>query len=256
VFDNNTFEPNIIVGDDLIVQPPASGNVRNIDQSATELSIQSAVNNADVGDTIAVGSGTFDETVDIGVDNLTLSGVLGDASSEVNEINIGQNGNSTATTGVTIRGFTIAPDSGIGIETTIEQDSDVTIEDNRIVGPAGSPAAAFFQNPAGIEIRDNQFVGPDPSPDSPTLDNTVGDLLVVGSGANDDGDNYSIVDNSFEGIVNRDQQPSGGNAIEVRTDGAVTIEGNDLTNVTSQNGDLLFTASKSNSVTTNNNTGL
>jgi hypothetical protein len=254
VFDNNTFEPNIIVGDDLIVQPPASGNVRNIDQSATESDIQSAVNSADVGDTIAVDSGTFDETVDIGVDNLTLSGVLGDASSEVNEINIGQNGNSTATTGVTIRGFTIAPDSGIGIETTIEQDSDVTIEDNRIVGPAGSPAAAFFQNPAGIEIRDNQFVGPDP--DNPTFDNTVGDLLVVGSGANDDGDNYSIVDNSFEGIVNRDQQPSGGNAIEVRTDGVVTIEDNDLTNVTSENGDPLFTASKSTNVTTNNNTGL
>jgi surface glycoprotein (TIGR04207 family) len=235
----------------IVTNKPAAVSLDGPIQVEAGDSLQTAVNVAAEGARVDVGSGNYNESVEIDVDGLTLEGAGADSSTITGEVNIGQGANSVSTTGVTIRGFTIDPDSGVAVETTIEQDSDVTIEDNRIEGAAGDAAAAFFQNPDEIEIRNNEFVGP--SPESPEFSNTIGDLLVVGSGKDDDGDNYVIADNTFEGIVNRDQQPSGGNAIEIRTDGAVTVENNDFGGVNSNNGALIWIASKTTDATINRN---
>jgi len=254
----NTFDPDgEVVGDQIRVEGTAPADaVVNLDSGQTFTggsAVQDAVDAASQGNTIRVGPGTFDESVNIPTNDITLEGAGVDSSTISGQVNIGQGTNSVSTTGVTVRGFTLAPDSGFAIETTIEQDSNVTIEDNRIEGAAGAAAAAFFQNPDGIEIRNNEFVGPNPG--SPTFSNTVGDLLVVGSGADDDGDDYVIADNTFEGIVNRDQQPSGGNAIEIRTDGAVIINNNEFTAASSENGALIFVSGKSTNLIINNNEG-
>jgi len=251
IADENTFDQGVVATDTSIVPDAGQDEVLNANTSERFDTISDAEDAAGTDETLRVGAGSYPESVDISTDGLTLEGAGADSSTITGEVNIGQGANSVSTTGVTIRGFTIDPDSGVAVETTIEQDSDVTIEDNRIEGAAGDAAAAFFQNPDEIEIRNNEFVGP--SPESPEFSNTIGDLLVVGSGKDDDGDNYVIADNTFEGIVNRDQQPSGGNAIEIRTDGAVTVENNDFGGVNSNNGALIWIDSKTTDATINRN---
>ena len=211
--------------------------------------IQEAVDKSAEGATVEADSATYEETVDIHVDNLTLEG-QGIGDSVINgSINIGQDESSVSVNETEISGFTVnSRDGDFAVETTTEHTENITIEDNRIVGEAGSAAAAYFQDPINIDIKNNKFAGPEGS----GVSETVGDLLVVGAGSSDDGKNYSISGNSFESTIERDQS-SGGNAIEIRTDGTVEVEDNDFTDVNSSNGALIWASSKSTDVSIHQN---
>ena len=170
VFNDNDFsQVDVAVGNTAITRPPNSGEVLNVDQVASFNSIQTAVDSASAGNTIAVGSGTFNE-VTINTDGLTLegpnAGLAGDSDQRGDE--------ATITSGVFVDGnpSDVVID-GLAIERTIGEAEGVvqigstsnpgannlTIRNNVITatsnGPQNLGTILIEQIDGEIQIEDN-----------------------------------------------------------------------------------------------------
>jgi PGF-CTERM protein/PGF-pre-PGF domain-containing protein len=178
VVARNDFDSvDVIVGSTAITRPPTDNEVLNVDRQSSVGTIQNAVDSASAGNTIAVGSGTFDESVTIDTRNLTLIGpnvgLAGNSSDRIPEATITQGVRITAD-GVVLDGFDVTNDDVTGILLGPDAaPSDVTIT-NTVVrdvdgGTAGDKGVGnginlqfteeFEQTSSGVEITDNLITG-------------------------------------------------------------------------------------------------
>jgi len=177
VAENDFDRVDVIVGSTAITRPPNENEVLNVDQQSSFDTIQNAVDSASAGNTIAVGSGTFDESVTVDTRNLTLIGpnvgLAGDSSDRIPEATITQGVRITAD-GVVLDGFTVTNDDVNGILLGPDAaPSDVTITNNVVRdvdgGTAGDKGVGnginlqftheFEQTSSGVEITNNLITG-------------------------------------------------------------------------------------------------
>ena len=196
VFGDNDFsQVNVVVGDTAITRPRTSGEVLNVDQGTSFDSIQNAVESATAGNTISVGSGTFNESVEINTDDITLEGPnAGIRATDTNDRGSEAIINSTSQSPAVVingsrtvlNGFEIRSDGQDGIRLSNSTIDDITIINNRITDVDGS-AYIRNDNPSGagngIQI---QFA------EDGSVDNTV--------------DNVSISRNLISGVTTADTQ--------------------------------------------------
>lgn len=106
-------------------------------EQAGYATIQDALDAASPSDTIKVCPGTYDESVVIATNGLTLESTAGAAVTTISPT-ISAHVIDIRGTGVTVKGFTIIPagfdDADIGINVAIEGDTDLTIIQNVIRG--------------------------------------------------------------------------------------------------------------------------
>ncbi|WP_229663767.1 beta strand repeat-containing protein [Halobellus salinus] len=128
---------------------PADDVVVNSDTGETFDSIQNAVDNASSDETLRVGAGTFNESVTVDTEGLTLEGpnaeLAGDSDARGDEALINRTGTpvsggsavSITEAGVTVDGFQIesAAQNGISVDQPV---NDTTIQNNRITSVAGN----------------------------------------------------------------------------------------------------------------------
>ena len=136
IFEDNVFpEGSRIIGNKIMV--PAAETVYNLRTGDEYECIQSAVSKAELGDTILVGSGTYEEDLVIAVENLTLVSVEKHAAIIETqgdfEPGLGYGGITILADGVTIDGFKIKQSVAQAIVHTHNADG-VTIKNNSISG--------------------------------------------------------------------------------------------------------------------------
>jgi len=189
---NNFSQVNAFVDDKFILPDAGQDEVRNLntgERFAGANAIQNAVNNASPDNKLRVGPGTFDESVTVDVEGLTLegpnAGLAGDSSERGDEALInrtrtpdsGGSAVSITTAGVTVDGFQIesAAQNGISVDQPV---SNVTLQNNRITSVAGNTfgsgdgdretangiafglsGSATQTTVTGLEVSDNVITG-------------------------------------------------------------------------------------------------
>jgi pectin methylesterase-like acyl-CoA thioesterase len=236
IFEDNVFpEGSRIIGNKIMV--PAAETVYNLRTGDEYECIQSAVSEAELGDTILVGSGTYKEDLVIAVENLTLVSVEKHAAIIETqgdfEPGLGYGGITILADGVTIDGFKIKQSVAQAIVHTHNADG-VTIKNNSISGIEPSRGIDIGYASAGsnsVTVEGNEFAD-----------------LYCGVYVNQ-GNNLVVESNVFNGMnggaVVFDGTWGNTNNITVKdneakdaeyllffydTIGSVVVEGNDLTN--------------------------
>jgi hypothetical protein len=189
VFSENTFQPDVVVGDAVIREAPSDGTVLNVDKATSVNNIQPAIDDADPGDSIVVGSGSFNNNLTFGTDNLTLGGVSGKTTVnggieipasdvEINglEINL-QNGVDIYAGGGGIgldfrnNNVLVSNSSNYGLRVEgptnpggIDPETGAIIAGNKFtqtgVSGEGSPQAILLSDGSGFTVRNNDLKGP------------------------------------------------------------------------------------------------
>ena len=185
--------------------------------------IQAAVDAAsNENNTVVIGPGTYDESVDINADGLTIegpnAGLAGDNTNRVDEANVSL-GNSISADDVTIDGIRIIPNSADGLNTEING-ANTTIKNSVIDIPS---SGAPFRLEAGSDntvISQNLFAG-----DS---DATDGGNFVINARQtfSQTIDGVEITDNTFE-----DALGTGTTAIQAAGFTNADISGNTFDNI-------------------------
>ena len=235
VYEENNFDLDSVIDDsaDILdgfeaIAPKTSFDVINADQRTGFNDIQSAVNEAEEGDTVEVGSGTYEETIEVDVE-ITLEGPNAgtpgaDHRDEEAIITEGIEFDAGSVdladySGTTIDGFEFNG-TGNAIVTDGSPDAaeDISVVNNRFVdidGNAvrtqGSPDetgfdvsdnlvngtnedAAFFLNTVGGEVTNNVIVGENPGSEL----KFPGDRGIQVDGTA--GDGVEILDNDIDSV--------------------------------------------------------
>lgn len=189
--------------------------VQNVDQDIRYASISDAVDAANEDDTIQVASGTYPESVTIGVDSLTLEAAEEGAATIEGDIFVGSEGgggsNPTSADSVVIDGFEIVEPGldGDGQGIGVTESSDVVIQNNEFEGFRTQISLDF----AGGDVEDITIQGN-------TFSNVnTDDGTAVGALENADG--VDILNNEF--INNRNDIGMANSTTDV------TIDDNDFT---------------------------
>lgn len=139
-----------------------AGKVWNMDQNTLYDEIQAAIDDADPGDTLFVGSGTFNETININKANLHLKSTNGAASTIIR----GGGGAAEAdavvyfsANGVTLEGFTIDRNNAIADSRAVGPGNSVssTIKDNIIISAFRGIQGDWYGTPTNLTIVGNAF---------------------------------------------------------------------------------------------------
>lgn len=166
--------------------------VQNVDQDIRYASISGAVDAANEGDTIQVASGTYPESVTIGVDGLTLEAAEEGAATIEGDIFIGNDPSSPESADRTvIDGFEIVEPGldGDGQGIGVTQSSDVVIQNNEFEGFRTQISLDFAGGDVeDITIQNNVFA------DVGKGDAEVGTAV----GALEDADGVDILNNEFD----------------------------------------------------------
>ncbi len=214
VFSENTFEPEVVVGNTAITRPPTSGEVLNVDQVASFNSIEKAVDRASAGNTIAVGSGTFDESVTIDIESLTLegpnAGIAGDSDERGDEATIEQTVVIDSVSGIKIDGLEVTENntsltSGVSIQPGSNGIDSITLTNSIISGMSDAGGGgtgnftfgilSFGGELSGVTVSDNFIKGIGTEDESQGV--AVSLEKLTGSDA---GDGVVVKDNTIDNI--------------------------------------------------------
>ncbi|AZQ13525.1 right-handed parallel beta-helix repeat-containing protein [Halorubrum sp. PV6] len=209
-----------------VAQEAGQGEVVVLDQDGNQIengpydTVQTAVNNAKDGYTVAVGSGTYEETVVItGVNDVTITAADGAEPVIEGVVRIGDPSDPVGADGTILRGLTIVdPDDsenfddnnrGVGLTSS----DDVVINDVTFEGFKTQVSLDFAgKTPTNVTLTENTFrdgfaaIGSTENVGELTIENNTFDNVVegvgLGSGVELTADNISslINANSFQNI--------------------------------------------------------
>lgn len=202
-------------------------------------SIQAAIDAEGSNTLITVTAGTYNESIQIGgVSNVTIEGagagqsVINGMSGSDSAFTIGDNGGSPALAeNISVSGFTINQNQSgtFTIDTTdTNADSNLTIEDNRIV--ANDSGVAAYLSGSNVLVADNNF----------TVEEGAEARELLATPLNPTVEKFTIEGNTFEGDLARPGQTGEGNAIELRGADSIVVD-NDF-NVASDGSAIYVTA--------------
>ena len=225
--EDNTYDIDLAAGQRAVndhrndVAYDGDGNLVVAEDAALGTEIQTAIDEADESDTIRVFSGTYEEAVEVGVDDLTIEGV----SWPTVKAPSGWSGpGGTPLMDVTANGVTI---SGMDID---------------ISGEAGNvPSGISFDGDDGSAVN-NIVRHSDPGATGhPALGGGGDSILIEGNEVEDgaighSGDDAEILDNKFSGEAVDE-------ALWSTSDGELVVEDNDFRNIATGEEDVKFTES-------------
>ena len=185
-----------------VAQEAGQGEVVVLDQDGNQIengpydTVQTAVNNAKDGYTVAVGSGTYEETVVItGVNDVTITAADGAEPVIEGEVRIGDPSDPVGADGTILRGLTIVdPDDsenfddnnrGVGLTSS----DDVVINDVTFEGFKTQVSLDFAgKTPTNVTLTENTFrdgfaaIGSTENVGELTIENNTFDNVVEGVG--------------------------------------------------------------------------
>jgi hypothetical protein len=221
--EGNTFDPDgEVVGDQIRVEGTApTDTVVNLDTDTTFDTISAAENAADPGETLRVGAGTFEESVTINTDGLTLegpnAGIAGDSDQRGDEASFQTGGNIDADN-VTIDGFELVPgpNAGNGQSRTEILGSNAVITNSDVDVSDGDAPLRLSASANHTVITQNQFASGD------------GGNFVINARQDETNliDGVEITDNTFEDITG-----TGTSAIQANGYTNANISGNSFDNI-------------------------
>ncbi len=267
VIDKNIFDPSAVVNPDVLddgendliaVEGGDVAPVVNAEQRTGFTKIESAVDEANEGDTLEVEPGTY-ESVSLDVENLTVegpnAGIHGDSDDRGDEATVDRFSLSEGSDGTTIDGFRFTGDDSDAINSNQEELEDITVannrfvdlegrsavttfsapgdgfsydftvEDNLIRGLTHSESGIFLQDPDGAVIRNNVIRGGD---DEAPGDNTRGIQLDNAKGTLIEGNRVQNIDTQGIQVANTDSDDT--------NDTEVTVADNIVENAGSEEG--------------------
>ena len=156
---NNEFASDPVVGATAITPPASENTVLNVDSQETYSDIQSALDDVSAGDTISVGSGTYEGAIDVAPDNVTIkgpnSGISGDSDDRSAEAKVTVTGGTISGENVTVDGLQFTEVSSKLVEVT---GAGTTFENNR-VETDGTSTVRFQPEATGAVVSSNLFNG-------------------------------------------------------------------------------------------------
>jgi Putative Ig domain. len=177
------------------------------DQTKPCKTIQYAVGQANAGDKISIGSGTYDESVDVRI-SLTIVGAGSTGSGRTTVAGNGEapsiyvDGIDTETTpDVTLENLDVSgntADEGIRVEEATARNTDSVVSDNKGIGVSSNLSSATIAL-SGTHVSGNQgggvwaFAGSVVVDDSTVSDNNNGGLVVGGTG--------TVANSTFDGNI-------------------------------------------------------
>ncbi|PSQ56280.1 hypothetical protein BRD22_06285 [Halobacteriales archaeon SW_8_68_21] len=249
--DNNTLDRGALL---------EGANVPGDTVNVISDSIQAAESSAESGDTIEVLSGTYEESVTVETENLTLegpnAGLAGDSSERGDEALInrtstpGSGGSAVSITaaGVTVDGFQIESDAQDGIAVNQPVDN-VTIQNNRITSVTGNTFGGGSDKRAtangiafglsrsvaettvtGLEVSDNAISG------VTTDDLADGEDRTTANGVQVLTRQHNVEGMEITGNVISDLEPGASGGGDKRSRGIVVNVGNDSSNIGAADG--------------------
>ena len=171
---DNTFDPDgKVVADQIRVEGTAPAdtvvNLNTGDTFTGQAAIQDAIGAGDIStdDTLRVGAGSYDESVTVDVEGLTLEGAgadsttiagAGDGSQDA-AVNIPGTVAGLDVSGLTVRGMTIEANSdrlAVNVQTATEH-TDITFSDNTFVGNGGEDTVIIGGDSQNFTFDGNTF---------------------------------------------------------------------------------------------------